>query len=237
MNIKGYLTIILCFLSTLAFSQEGTSSQITGTGGFDYRIRSGGRMVIRSRLPENPTIDYDAHLFEEPRKASIILLEGDTVEGFYKYNVETESLEEAITDRIIPWNVVKSFTLEASANDGPRSFSNIKLSWPKSEFGGFIQDVSTSPFVKVKHYLEFIPSNYDPTTEIGSMTDEIKMLSTKYLKVKTSWLEIPNTKGGFYNLFGSYSDQLRKYARKNRLKFKNPEDVGKMVDWVVKKRK
>ncbi len=238
MKKRGIFILAVCFLSipVLSHAQTTTGSEITGTGGLDLRMRNDGRMLVRSRIPVDANIDYTPYLYKDFRKASIILLKGDTVEGVYKYNIETEALEQSGSDRIIPWNIVKSFTLDATAEDGTKSFSNIKLAWPKSPYGGFIQDVTSSPFVKVKHYLEFIPSNYDPTTDIGSMNDEIKTLSTKYLKVNKKWIEIPNTKGAFYNLFGSYSDPLRKYARKNKLKFKNPEDVGKMVTWVSKRK-
>lgn len=235
MRIKNLLTLALCLLSTSVLGQEITGSQISGTGGPDIRYSGNRMMSVRSRLPDiKSSINYKPHLYEETRDAQIILLKGDTLIGRYKYNMETESLEQPGTEKAIPWNVVKSFTFAAQGSMKEVSFSNIKLVWPESEYGGFIQDIKSSSFVKVKHYLEFIPSNYDPSTEIGSLKDKIVQQETRYLKVSDKWLELPDTKGAFYNLFGSMSERLRKQARKSKWKYKDPEDIGKMVSWVAK---
>ena len=235
MRVRNLLAFALCFFSISAFGQEVTGSQISGTGGPDIRTGGNRMMSVRSRLPEGKnSIDYQAHLFETGRDTQIIMLKGDTITGWYKYNMETESLDQPGTDNSIPWNVVKSFTFAAQEEMPEVSFSNIKLVWPESEYGGFIQDVKTSAFVKVKHYLQFVPSNYDPSTEIGSMKDQIIHEETRYLKVGKKWLELPDTKGAFYNMFGNMSEPLRKQARKNKWKYKNPEDIGRMVSWVAK---
>ncbi|OEK06303.1 hypothetical protein [Roseivirga misakiensis] len=233
-RIKIVLALLLG-ISLSSYGQTISGSEISGTGGGDLRIGVNGRVSVRSRLPEAKSIiDYSPYVYDQGRKATVFLLKGDTVTGNYRYNMETESLEDAQSDKILPWNIVKSFNFDAQGDLEAVSFTNIKLVWPESEYGGFIQDVSSSPFVKVKHYLEFVPSNYDPTTEIGSMNDEIKTFTTKYLKLNNKWIVLPTTKTAFYNIFGSYSDRLRKYARKNKLKVKNPEDVGEMVSWVAK---
>lgn len=227
------LILLLSFVSIEAVSQStfGTA----GTGGGDIRLGTNGKYTVRSsRIPKNTVIDYDAHLYENGRNTTVILLKGDTVRGQYFYNMETESLEQVGTDKILPWNIVKSFTFAADSDMDQISFSNVKLWWPESEYGGFLQDVSSSPFVKVKHYLEFVPSSYDPSTEIGSMQDEVKTFSTNYLKINNKWVKLPENKSGLYNLFGSYSEPLRKFARKKKLKAKNPEHVGQMVSWVAK---
>ncbi|MFY0593790.1 hypothetical protein [Roseivirga sp.] len=233
------LIMLLCAMSFSALGQvtgsSVTGSAISGTGGSDLRIGTNGRISVRSRLPEaKAVIDYSPYVYEKGRQTTILLLKGDTVSGNFLYNMETEALEDAFSDRIIPWNIVKSFSFAAQGDLDAVNFTNTKLIWPENQYGGFMQDVSSSPFVKVKHYLEFIPSNYDPTTEIGSMNDDIKAFSTRYLKLNNKWVVLPDTKTAFYNLFGSYSDQLRKYARKNKLKVKNPEHVGEMVSWVAR---
>jgi len=228
------LTLILSLVSMGATGQT-SGSAISGVGGGDFRLGPNGRFSVRSRLPDDTgVIDYSPHLYVGGRNTTVILLKGDTITGYYLYNMETESLEHANSDKILPWNIVKSFTMAAQEDMAAVSFTNMKLVWPESEYGGFIQDVSSSPFVKVKHYLEFVPSSYDPSTEIGSMNDDIKTFSTNYLKLNNKWVELPETKTAFYNLFGSYSDRLRKHARKNKLKVKNPEHAGEMVSWVAK---
>ena len=58
----------------------------------DY-INNNGRFTIRSRVPFDIDIPYEPYLNTEPRFATLELLEGDSVDGFYKYNLETESLE------------------------------------------------------------------------------------------------------------------------------------------------
>ena len=235
MCVRNLLMFALCFFSVGVFGQEITGSQISGTGGADIRFGGNRMMSVRSRLPEGKkTIDYKPHLFETGRDTKVITLKGDTITGWYKYNMETESLDQPGTEKSIPWNEVKSFTFAAQDEMPEVSFSNIKLVWPKSEYGGFIQDVKSSAFVKVKHYLEFIPSDFNPSTGIGSLKDQIVQTETRYLKVGERWLELPDTKGAFYNMFGKMSEPLRKQARKSKWKYKDPEDIGKMVSWVAK---
>ena len=220
----------------ISFTVWNVSAQEINTNGIDFGVYR-GKYRVRSRTPvERHNISYSPYLHREPRPTTIIMLSGDTVSGSYLYNIETETLEHAISDKIIPWNLVKSFSFGAVAGSKAQQFSNLQLVWPDNEHGGFIQNVKSSPFVKVVHYLEFVPKNYDPTNEIGSPVDQILRFETRYLKVNGEWIQLPDTKNSFYNMFGEMSDALRKHARKNKWKYKNLEDVGKMVSWVAKSR-
>ena len=228
------LKLILILLTI--FTTWDLSAQEISTNGIDFGVYR-GKYRVRSRTPvERHNIIYSPYLNKEPRRAEIIMLSGDTISGLYQYNIETETLEHAVSDKIIPWNLVKSFSFEAIRGSEAQHFSNLQLVWPDNEYGGFIQDAKTSPFVKVVHYLEFVPRNYDPTNEIGSREDQVLKFETRYLKVNGEWVELPDIKSSFYDMFGEMSEPLRKHARKNKWKYKNLEDVGKMVSWVAKNR-
>lgn len=233
--MKKIQLIVLC-LTLLGFD---ISAQVAGTGGADFGVYR-GRYSIRNRdynkeaTFNKKLINYSPYFNKAARAAEITMLSGKTLKGYYRYNMETESLEELGSEKVVSWDVVKSFTFEETDEMPPAQFSNMKLVWPENEFAGFIQDISTSPFVKVKHYLEYVPSNYDPTTETGNLKDKIVHTEARYLKVDDKWVDLPDVKNMFYNLFGDRSDALRKQARKSKWKYKNTEDVGKMVSWVVK---
>lgn len=230
MKLKFVIALIICMIATSVDAQE------ISTNGIDIGVYR-GKYRVRSRTPvDRQNISYSPYLHKEPKQTEIIMLSGDTVSGQYRYNIETETLEHFISDKIVPWNLVKSFSFDAHDSKNAQYFSNLQLVWPGNEYGGFIQDVKSSPFVKVVHYLEFVPKNYDPTNEIGSHVDRILPFKTRYLKVNDKWVELPDIKSSFYDMFGTMSDALRKQARKNKWRYKNLEDVGKMVSWVVKNR-
>lgn len=209
-------------------------TQLSGDVSINLRGNGAGKSFIRSHLPVDDVTNYQPFLYDEARKANITLLSGNTREGYFLYNLETETLQNVETDEIIPWNIVKEFTFEASGNMEKVQFTNMQLVWPEAQYGGFMQDVQSSPLVKVKHYLEFIPKSYDASTGMGEKYNKIEAFSESYLKLEDKWIELPTGKTAFFDLFGVYSEELRKFARKNKLKTNNPEDVGKLVSWVAK---
>lgn len=216
-------------------SSGGTAgTQLSGDVSINLRGNGAGKSFIRSHLPVEDVTEYQPFLFDEARKANITLLSGANREGYFLYNLETETLQNVETDEIIPWNIVKTFTFEPKEKLEEVSFSNMQLVWPEAGLGGFLQNVQSSPLVKVKHYLEFVPKSYDLSTGMGDKNNKIKAFSDVYLKMDDKWIELPSGKTAFFDLFGVYSEEMRKYARKNKLKTNNPEDVGQLVSWVVK---
>lgn len=189
-----------------------------------------------SEPQKSKVIVYSPYLFEEFRETKIVLLSNEIIRGKYKYNMEFELLENADGDSTVRWNYVRSFTFLASDQQEEVTFSNIKLVWPKSEYGGFIQDIQSSEYIKVKHYLVFLPRDYDPSTEIGSHNDRIEKTEARYWKVNFEWRELPDLRGTFYNLFGDMSDGLRKVVKQNGWKYKRVEDIGKMLTWIEQNR-
>ncbi|WP_420385451.1 hypothetical protein [Roseivirga sp.] len=215
-------------------SGGSAGTQLSGEVSINLRGNGAGKSFIRSHLPVEDVTDYQPFLYEKARKANITLLSGATREGYFLYNLETETLQNVETDEIIPWNIVKQFTFEPVDDMEEVSFSNMQLVWPEAGLGGFIQNVKSSPFVKVKHYLEFIPKSYDLSTGMGDKNNKIEAFSDAYLKLDDKWVELPNGKTAFFDLFGVYSEEMRKYARKNKLKPNRPEDAGELVNWVLK---
>jgi len=229
--------ICLLLLSFLSFEISAQSFGMSGTSEVAFNLRDGSsnnRSNIRSRIPLGKKVDFERYMNETPRKTTIVLIKGDTIHGDYMYNMENETLESADGDSLIAWNFIGTFSFKATADEPAQKFSNMKLVWPDSEYGGFIRDVYTSEYVKVKYYLEYIPATWDPSTQMGDRNDKVVAKSDFYLKTGNDWKEIPSGKTAFFDFFGAYSEPLRKYARKNRLKHREPEDIGKMVTWITK---
>lgn len=239
-----YSGLIVCFSTIGLQAQTSGSGGVTGggaggtqlSGNVAINIREGGagKTFIRNRIPKDEYVDYQPYLFTKPRYGQVTLLDGTVKTGAFYYNLDTESLENAETDEYIPWNIVEKFTFPKTKKEDAIHFSNMKLIWPEGEYGGFLQDVQSSPYVKVKHYLEYFPPDWNPSTQMGSKDARIEARSQAYLKVNQEWIEIPDTKNKFFEMFGSLSEDLRKYARKNKLKTRNIEDIGKMITWVAK---
>lgn len=238
-DIKTFLgaALMICSFEVSAQISNGVGG---GSGGsqmsseVSMNLSGTGRTFVRSRVPIDEVTDYQPFLYSQARNASITLLNGASREGLFLYNLEIESLQSAETDELIPWNIVKEFTFEASGDMPEIKFTNMQLVWPEAQYGGFMQDIQSSPLVKVKHYLEFIPKSYDASTGMGERYNKIEAFSESYLKLEDKWIELPTGKTAFFDLFGVYSEELRKYARKNKLKTNDPEDVGKLISWVAK---
>lgn len=224
-------------LSFLSFEISAQDFGLSGTSEVAFNLRDGSsnnRSNIRSRIPIGTGVDFNRYMNEAPRRTTIILIKGDTIRGNYMYNMENETLESANGDSLIAWNFVTSFEFQATKEEPAQKFSNMKLVWPESEYGGFIRDIYTSEYVKVKYYLQYVPATWDASTQMGQRNDKVLAKSDSYLKTGDKWKEIPTGKTAFFDFFGNYSEPLRKYARKNKLKHKDPEDIGKMVTWITK---
>lgn len=187
----------------------------------------------------NVTIPYEPYLFQESRMTNIELWDGTLVDGFYKYNVETESLEQANYDKAYSLNEVKKFTFVADNINSEDSFTNIKLLWPDSEYGGFLKSTKSSEFVQVKFFLEFKPRDYDPRMDVGNPYDRVEMSSEFYIVLNGNWTLIPKEKREFLDDMSKYVDQktLKKYINKNRFKVDQAEDVGHVINWIAKNKK
>lgn len=226
-NMKFILMFIIGFL---VFEAE---AQITP---IDY-INNNGRFTIRSRVPFDIDIPYEPYLNSEARFATLELLEGDSVEGFYKYNLETESLENVNSDEIYTLRDVKRFSFAATENEPAESFVNIRLVWPTSEYGGFFRNVNNSDFVKVKHYLEYLEADYDPKLDVGNPYNRVEKSQEFYVKLNNQWTSIPQRRNPFINAMAAYIDEkeLKKFIRKNRIKLDEAEDVAKVIDFIAEK--
>lgn len=227
--VKLSLSSALFLISSSLFSQGGSTDIV-------FNMRTGTNQAsVRSTLPQNNEIEYSPYLFDYARPTQIILFSGDTILGDFVYNIEFETLESLDKTASITWSEILSFEFSATEQYEKMSFSNLKLLWPSNEYGGFFQNVKSSPLVKVVNFLDFIPRSYNPSNQLGDLNDRIEKDVRVYLKVDNNWIECPESKTAFYDLFGMRSDDLRKYARKNKLKHTNPEDVGQMINWVIRK--
>jgi len=233
--------IILCFLTlgTGLSAQFATADPIgrAMSGDVMFSIRpgaSGGKNYVRNRIPKGAYVEFERYVHDEARPTTIYLLNGDSIKGNFLYNLEYERLESENGNNTVDWSEVQRFEFLETEEMERESYSNLQLVWPDTEYGGFIQNVSTSSLVKVKPYLEFIPKSWDPSTQLGDKNDRVVAKKARYLRVDNQWIEIPESKKAFFDMFGSYSDPLKRYARKNKLKFKRIEDVGKMINWIAR---
>ncbi len=222
---KTYLIITLLSLVSLA------EAQITP---IDY-INNAGRFTIRSRVPMNTLIPYEPYLFLEDRMAKIELLDSTIIEGFYKYNVENESLEHSSSEQIYTLKDVKRFWFSKNLKYPEESFVNIRLVWPTSEYGGFFQTVSNSEFVFVKYFLEFKPRDYNAVMDVGNPYDRVEMSKEFYIQLNGKWTALPQTKSDLYKALSPYVEEskLKKFIRKERIKLDEPNDVGTLINWIA----
>lgn len=223
-------TLIL-YLALFLFPEISFSQ----TGNIDFRQGSNGKFFIRSRLSMDITIPYDSHLYADSRLTKIELFDGNIVEGYYKYNVKTESLVSFSDEEKYNLNNIKKFTFLKDINYPEEVFTNVNLIWPESEYGGFFKSVKGSDFLLVKYYLEFKPRDYDLKMDVGNQYDRVEMLEEFYAELNGEWKVIPQRKTEFIALMSNYIDQqyLKKFIRQNKIKTYVAEDVGKVLNWIA----
>ncbi|MGW8122249.1 hypothetical protein ACV07N_06270 [Roseivirga echinicomitans] len=223
-RITLYFAILL--LPNIAFSQ---------TGNIDFRQGANGKFSIRSRVSMDINIPYSPHVYEDSRQTKIELLDGTVVEGYYKYNVETESLESFNDNVKHNLNTIRKFTFLSNGEYPEELFTNVNLVWPESEYGGFFKSVPGSDYLFEKYYLEFKPKDYDPTMDVGNPYDRVEMSSEFYAQLNGEWQIIPQSKKPFIELMSNYVGEqyLKKFIRQNKIKTEVAEDVGKVMNWIV----
>lgn len=187
---------------------------------------------VKSSLPEEIKFDFQKHLFEEDRETLIYTIQGDTISGLFRYNIEEEKLE-ARDGKFYPFNMVAGFKFLKSEKYEEATFSNLKLFDRDGIYGGFLEDVSSTPLVKVRYYLGYVYGKKStlPYAETSS-DDRVLIYSETLIKLDDRIVVAPDNKKEFYELFPSKSDRLKSFAKKNKLKIKDPEDIGKMVAWA-----
>lgn len=220
-----------CFITLLLPSLE---AQI---GSLDMRMGTGGRYTIRGRdVGQSIMIPYEPYLFPKERSTRIELIDGKEITGLFKYNVETETLEHASSDKIYELSQVVKFWFEATSDKPEQYFINLKLVWPDSEIAGFFESIPTSNLVWTKHFLEFKPADYNMTMDVGNPYDRVELEKDFFFKLNGAWTVLSKTRLDLYKMMEPYVDlkALKKFLRKEKVKLDSPEDVGSLMNWIAK---
>ena len=187
---------------------------------------------LKTVLPEDIRIDFQKHLFEEQRHGEIYTIQGDTITTFFKYNIEDETLEAGTEGKFYPYSTVAGFKFFEFEELEEVSFTNFKIFDRKGYYGGFLQDIASSPDVKLRYYLVFLHGEEATLPYMESTFDRVEIFTEILIKMDDYVATMPTTKKEFYELFPEKIDSLKKYAKKNKLSFTDPEDIGEMVSWV-----
>lgn len=230
---KVLLTLLLFTTTSIAFGQGIDGA----TGSLDLKTLNDiyyekKYFSIRTSLPEDITFEFQKHLFDSERPTVIYTLDGDTVSGNFKYNILEEILESERDGKFYPYNTVVAFRFPEYNDKEEISFINLKLFDKEGPYAGFVQNVTTSPDVKIRYYLVFKKGREStlPYTKTSS-DDRVEIYSEVLMNLNGKITPMPERKNDFFDLFPN-SEELKKYAKKNKLKTTEPEDIGTMVTWV-----
>lgn len=187
---------------------------------------------LKSDLPKELS-GLNPYFLDQARPTTIYTLDGDTVVGFYNYNVALEKLVSESSEAEFPWYEVISFTFNATDKEEALHFSNQKLFHPTGQMGGFVQDIKVSKDVKKKHYLVFEPGSARELPYSSNSKDQLILKTDILLRLgEYQIVEMPNSKSDFYDLFKEDAKRLKKYAKANKLKPRRIEDVGQLLNWL-----
>lgn len=219
--------IVLGLITSIDLSAQGMRAIefIPGGNGMILRDRTGGA---------NISIPYEPYFILEAKMMEIELFSGDEKEGFYKYNLEDETLENTSSDEILKAGKVKSFKIMDGLEGKTHTFVNMKVVWPKNNYIGFFEQVDDNFTTIVKHFLEFKPADYDAKTGMGNPYDRVEQEIEMYFRVINEWFLVPKTKKQLITALSEFKAEadIKKFMRKNKIKIDDPQSIFKLVDYA-----
>ena len=174
------------------------------------------------------------YLMETWNTGTIYLKTNQTIKGYkLNYDLENDVVEIETKDgiKLLPGNRVKQFTLKTpSQPDSLRFLNGDAFKFENIYNIGFYEVLTSGPKMQVfkKTDVEVIRANFNAITNTGSKTDKITKKDKVYLAANNKVFLL---KGNDFDIFGSKADAVEKFAKTNKLKMKNPQDVAKMVNY------
>ena len=197
-------------------------------------FQQGNNLRVRDRTG-TIAIPYEPYLYDMANMMRIELFSGEKIEGFYRYNLETESLENSSAEETLEPGVIKNFRVTKSDGSSTQTFVNIKALWPDSEYLGFFEQVDENFTTVVKHYLQYKPADYNANMNMGNPYDRVEKEIEIYYRVLNKWYLAPQAKKQFIEALSEFKapEDIKKFIKKNKIKMAIPSDVAKVIDYVA----
>jgi hypothetical protein len=179
-------------------------------------------------LPVEP--QGNVYLQDEWQSGSFILKPDVNFENYpIRYDIKNQYLEIKTGSeiKIAPLNKLKSFKFNGSKTE--YVFKNAgEINHPGMT--GVVQELVVGNFsLYVKPFIEVIPANYNVALDSGNKIESFETREAIILVSENDYHDITKSGKRVLKLFGSTEDDVDNYARRNKLSFKDKEDLIKIV--------
>ncbi len=174
--------------------------------------------------------------FEFWHEGRMVLLEGDTLKGTVKYNLENDILQFLRPDKTIETYTARKalyFEIFDSYTDKYREFYALPFA-----LGG---DYKVPVFFEVleegrltllaRERVEVRNVNPNPYFYYNNFTREVLVYSFYFLDSKGAINEFNGNKNELLRILGRHGDEVNKYMRSNKLKSDNRQDLVKIIHY------
>ena len=232
--MKLLLSLLGCFLSVFSFGQAVGSAG--GFGGPSAIADFGAlnAMNIKEKRVESSIIGT-FYLEDDWGNGEVLLSNNLLVKDYpFKYDLKLNIMEFDIDGeiRVCPYHRIASFSIEeGSAN---RKFVNCK-DYQDSEdaaligfFEILLEEEGKLGLFSKREYSITEPT-YNIQLDVGEKNSKINKKDVFFLLDGKTVKKVSKSKSESLALFGSNSEQIKKYMKKNKLKFSRKEDLVKIV--------
>lgn len=170
--------------------------------------------------------------FELWHEGKIVLLDGDTLKGFVKYNLQQDLVQYNLTDKVVEAFSARKilfFEIFDATVHKYRQFYAL----PYSSSSGYKAPVFFELLAEGKmtlltrEALEY--RTYNSPYYIGSYSRQVMAYKFFILDEKGNIQEFTGTKHDLLKMMGKKSEEVEKYMKSNRLKFDDRYDLAKIV--------
>ncbi len=224
-----YLFLLVPLLSTHVLTAQNQVAV------FDLDVNPG--QVIRDIKLPPPKTEGNVYLDDNWHFGNFAMNGTPLYEGFQlRYDLQHQNLEIKVDGQIKVcvvsildefYFIGKSTTL----NSHFISLNNIENSFIIGHKG--IVKILVDDKVKLykNYFLETQKANYSPTTDTGSRNNKIIKKSSYYLDDNNTIVKLSTSLKKSKAVFGTYFSKVEKYAKKNKLKLKNEQEMIALVNY------
>ena len=228
---KIYIPIFM-----LLFSYINSVAQVEVQEGLLIADSYAGGLVETRELEKSSVVEGSFFINNNWSVGNVILYNGKAIKGMpLKYNLRDEVLlllDKNQVSRLLRDDQIEKFEWFDSEKNKNMLFINcLEYEHNGVPMVGFLELLSTGKVdLLLYRTLMLQEGYYSVTHDAGQLNDEYKINELFYLSSEKSMFEIKNKKV-LYEYTGDHAGEVKTYAKKNRLRLKDPDDLTELINY------
>lgn len=222
-------SIILMYGFYISFAQNGHTVE-DGVSAVGF---SGGGIVIKDMPKKKGKSEGTVYLSNDWNVGNILLEnEKALIDHQFNYNLQSHQLEIKDDEgdiRVLNFGAVKNFAWQSKK--GPEYYEPCTI-YDKN-MPGFFKVLNSEGKAKflVKPSLEIIYANHNPAMDAGKNHDTYTVSYDYYIYNGGKLIKVRKRKNSILSALKDKKEEVKNYAKENKLRFKDEKDIAKMVDY------